>query len=259
MKPEYIFRPAQALARFKHPPDRARLPWGDSLKINSNEAIGRAIWIKGVYDLVVTEALWRLTDPSDIAVDAGANIGYMTSVLSLRARAVHAFEPHPDVFKTLKENSYFWNNVKLYKCALSSQSGAALLSIPDEHSSNEGLAFVATTGLPIETMRVDQINHDIDLLKLDVEGHELEVLEGAGTLEIRDIVFEEHGSYPTPVTQHLEDRGYSLFSLGQTLFGPRLCLPERKPARHWEPQSYVATLNPLRVKSKFKARGWQCL
>ena len=259
MKPEYIFRPAQAFARFKSPPDHARLPWGDSLKINANEAIGRAIWIKGVYDLVVTEALWRLTDSSDIAVDAGANIGYMTSVLSVRARMVHAFEPHPDVFETLAENALQWGNVHLYKCALSDQSDGAHLSVPDEHGNNEGLAFVAAKGLPIETMRLDNLNSGVDVLKLDVEGHELEVLRGAGSLEIRDIVFEEHGGYPTPVTRHLEDCGYSLFSLGQTLFGPRLYLPEQTPARVWEPQSYVATLNPLRVKSRFKARGWQCL
>ncbi|HKO97117.1 MAG TPA: FkbM family methyltransferase [Pyrinomonadaceae bacterium] len=259
MKPEYLFRPTQALARFKPPPDYARLPWGARLKINPKEAIGRAIWLKGVYDLIVTESLWRLTDSADVAVDAGANIGYMTSVLSVRAQEVHAFEPHPEVFKTLRENSLGWENVHLYECALSNENGRSYLSIPDEHGVNQGLAFVAAKGLSIETMSLNALDLKVDILKLDVEGHELQLLEGAGLPGIRDIVFEEHLEYPSPVSQYLEEAGYTLFSLGQTLLGPQLFSPRQKPARSWEPQSYVATLEPLRVKSRFKTRGWQCL
>ena len=37
---------------------------------------------------------------------------------------------------------------------------------------------------------------------------------------IRDVVFEEHSPYPTPVTKLLEENGYTIFSLRHTLFGP---------------------------------------
>jgi FkbM family methyltransferase len=235
-----------------------RLPWGAILKINPAEVIGRAIWLKGIYDLIVTETLWRLADKSDVAVDAGANIGYMTSVLSIRAGIVHAFEPHPAVFKTLSENAHRWDNVRLYEKALSNQTGDAYLAVPSDHKSNEGLAFLADTGLKIRRIRLDALL-TIDLLKLDVERHELQVLEGAGDLKIRDIIFEEHGEYPTRVTDYLERRGYVIYSLGQTFFGPKLYAPQEKPSRVWEAQSYLATLDASRAITRFKTRGWQCL
>ena len=52
----------------------------------------------------------------------------------------------------------------------------------------------------------------IDLLKLDVEGHEAAVLHGAtgllGRGAVRDIIFEEHAPYPSPTTRLLEGQGY---------------------------------------------------
>src|SRR5580704_10103514 len=74
-KPEYVFRPRQLLRRFgprpKGPDDIAEvlLPWGLPFRIRPQEVLGRAIWNTGVYDLAVSEALWRLTDPGETVVD----------------------------------------------------------------------------------------------------------------------------------------------------------------------------------------------
>ena len=38
----------------------------------------------GIYDLIVTEILWRLINKGEIAVDVGANIGYMTSLMAAK-------------------------------------------------------------------------------------------------------------------------------------------------------------------------------
>ena len=104
-RPEYLFRPRQIWRRLRHPwgfhlPPRAEvtLPWGWPLCIRTHETIGRLIWTFGVFDLPVTEVLWRLTGPGDIAVDAGANIGCMTCVLATRVGPtgrVLSFEPFP--------------------------------------------------------------------------------------------------------------------------------------------------------------------
>src|ERR1051326_7108633 len=78
-KPEYVFRPRQILRRFAIRPKGADdtaevlLPWGLPFRIRPQEVLGRAIWNTGVYDLAVSEALWRLTRPGETAVDAGAN------------------------------------------------------------------------------------------------------------------------------------------------------------------------------------------
>ena len=58
-------------------------------------------------DLAVSEALWRLLDPGALALDVGANIGFMTNLMAWRSGPcgrVLAFEPHPEVFRSLAEN-----------------------------------------------------------------------------------------------------------------------------------------------------------
>lgn len=109
-KPEYLLRPSQfgrRIIEFLVPRtgiQAVSLPWDMDIWVDPEEAIGRAIVRAGVFELAVTETLWRLTDPGDLAVDVGANIGYMSSVLARRcgpAGSVRVFEPHPGNFKGL--------------------------------------------------------------------------------------------------------------------------------------------------------------
>jgi len=53
--------------------------------IDPQEALGNNIASQGLYELGVTETLWRLTESGDLAIDAGANIGYTASILGVRA------------------------------------------------------------------------------------------------------------------------------------------------------------------------------
>lgn len=118
LTPVYFFRTHQICARlwrevFWRTKVRATvyLPWGTPIAINPHEAIGYNIAMQGLYEPVVTEALWRLAAEGELAVDAGANIGHMTSVLATRVggkgRAI-CFEPHPEVFSCLKDNAAVW-------------------------------------------------------------------------------------------------------------------------------------------------------
>jgi hypothetical protein len=56
------------------------------IKINPHEAIGCDIACHGLYEFGVTETLWRLTEPGELAIDAGANIGYTASILGRTSR-----------------------------------------------------------------------------------------------------------------------------------------------------------------------------
>jgi FkbM family methyltransferase len=263
LKPEYVFRPKQLFSRMRAPRGRdVRLPWGPVISCDPAEAIGRAIHKLGVYDLPVTEALWRLTDPGDLALDVGANIGYMTAVLSARAQCVIAFEPHPAVFKELQANaSRGSSHVRLHQSALTDRAGVVTLSEGEHFKNNRGVAkIVEGAGLTVPARRLDSLVTRADVMKIDVEGHEMSALKGAGELigTIRDIVFEEHGDLPSPVTLYLQSRGYYLFALTHTLFGP--LLSKGHPANHsWRPRNYLATLEPERASQRFKPRGWQCL
>ena len=288
-KPEYFYQPKIALQRlnpFKIESndefvDRT-LPWGMNIKIRPKEEHGKILSTLGVIDLMVTETLWRLTEPGELAIDVGSNIGYMTAVLANRVSlipggSVWSFEAHPDIFSELKFNVERWQDqlktVQFFpkNVAVSEQKGTVQLQIPDAFTKNRGLASVISvaevtdTSIMLESCSLDDLflqSREISVMKLDVEGHELQVLKGANQLfqqqKIRDCVFEEHREYPTPVTSFFEEMGYKIFRIQRNFFKPILLSPDSKiPRTQWEPTSFIGTSNPDRVVNLFKESGWQ--
>jgi FkbM family methyltransferase len=283
-KPEYLFRPQQLWRRCRRtlvePRDyeMVKLPWGALIRVQPHEVVGRALWHAGVCDLAVSETLWRLIEPGETVVDVGANIGSLTALMAARvghAGKVLAYEPHPEIFRRLTENIELWQAetdapIRAYRVALSNYHGAGGLNLPSAFQANHGLATLAPDNsagalIPVQVEQLDDLIHDrVGLLKLDIEGHELMALQGAEQLlsdrQIRDIVFEEHQAYPTPVTQLLEAHGYTIFNLGQSLWGLRLT-PVREPSLHrrWDSRSCLATLDPQRALRRLQPRGWRVL
>jgi hypothetical protein len=105
----------------------------------------------------------------------------------------------------------------------------------------------------------------VAFLKVDVEGHELQLFQGSEMLltegRVRDIVFEEFRAYPTPVTAFLEQFDYTLFQLGMTFWGPVIALADAPYVnkRQWVARSMLATRDPQRARQRLAPRGWQIL
>jgi FkbM family methyltransferase len=288
-KPQYVFHPRRLVRRAMRsiawePPEvgevaLARTPWGLELEVYANEAIGYTILNAGIFDPCVSETMFRLIDPGDVVVDVGANIGYLTSLAAARAGAkgnVIAYEPHPRVFELLRSNVERWRahvgsaHVEIHQSAVSDHAGTASLASGPLFHQNMGLATLqpATTAdtelLPVAATRLDEALGDrpVGLIKVDVEGHEPEVLRGARPLLeaglVRDLVFEDHDPYPDASTELLHDTGYRLFSLDNDLFGIRLGAPsERGEAPAWPGPSYLATREPKRAIARLRPRGWR--
>ncbi len=290
--PAYFFRPRQIVHRFKRALRRqplgqfetVTLPWGVPLRVRPDEVIGSNIWCYGIFDLVVCEAICRLLDHSEVAVDIGANIGLMTSLMRCRAGKdgrVIAFEPHPELFSELRHNISLLQPADsvapadLHNLALSDVAGEALLEVGPAWSSNRGTPkLVAATGngsggtVSVKTGVLDQIldgRTAIGVCKMDVEGHELRALQGANRLlaarRVRDLIFEDFGTYPSPVHQFLLDRGFRIFSLHTRLWKPQLA-PALQRVRFRpvvDGQNYLATLDPARAARRFATPGWRAL
>lgn len=292
LKPCYVFAPRVliqrigiALSRKQPQVAQIQLPWGSTLEVNANEVIGREIFRQNVFDIAVSEVAWRLLRPGDIAVDVGANIGYMTSFFAKRvgpSGRVEAFEPHPQIFLRLESNvernSASVNIVRLHGVALGSREGIAHLVEPGIFSQNEGTSVVVVDvdagsrlspgrSFEVRVTRLDSMLADsrIGLLKIDVEGSEREVLAGAEQLlsrrSIQNIIYEAHDCALSPLHDLLNSYGYSVFGIGHTLFGPKLSAGAAAPAvdRTWESPSYLASLDPNRATALFRPRGWQVL
>jgi len=119
------------------------------------------------------------------ALDIGANIGYVTSWMSLKWPHVSSFEPTPTTFECLELNCKS-DTVDLYNIGISDKQGTLNFAVnnhkPDLNqivtefrSYKKGWDVLE---IPVNT--VDSFDFDdIDFLKIDVEGHEYQVVNGA--------------------------------------------------------------------------------
>lgn len=277
IRPEYLWRPTQALRRITFRPSRdiGQLPlaWGCTIRACSAETIGSSIAKQGVYDLPLTEGIVRLADPGETSLDIGANIGYMSLVL---ARAVGptgtviSFEPNPALLSTLRANIESWKlpgcaQIATEAVAISDRDGEGLLGLPNDYPENQGTASLECkdNGVLVPLRRLDSLVDHAEVVKVDVEGHEAAVFAGAEKLlarkAIRDILFEEHGPWPAESHRTLLRHGYHIFRLTRSTWRPLLLKPESAPRQKDLPSNYVATTQPARAHERFARWGWKAL
>src|SRR5262245_46402626 len=140
------------------------------------------------------ELLDSLIQEGDWVIDIGANVGHYTAKLSRLvgiSGRVLAFEPVPNTFRLLAANSRLFphENVTLLNAAASRRSALAGITVP---AGPEGqyLAHLNEdeSGLYILCLSLDslQLPQRVSLVKIDAEGHELEILMGMQELLHRD-------------------------------------------------------------------------
>lgn len=127
-----------------------------------------------------------------IVLDIGANVGHHTLYLSSHAFEIHAFEPFPDFCKEIAEKVKLNNltNIHIHNFGLSDVNASMKYYAPDDNQANKGVgSFIENynTGLvfysELKLVKGDDIIDliglsGIHLIKIDVEGLELEVLRG---------------------------------------------------------------------------------
>lgn len=166
--------------------------------------------------------------PGDIIYDCGANLGDLLLWFQNRQLKIsyRAFEPSPEEFQLLKQNVgkhdseqvALWNQSKILDFYVSSQTADSSLIEPKNYNNI----------LKIQAKRLDSfINKSIKLLKLEAEGGELEVLQGAGN-KISKIHYisadlgPERGvsqeSTLTPVTNFLKQKNFFLIDYNSSRF-----------------------------------------
>ncbi|GAA3973986.1 hypothetical protein GCM10022232_01470 [Streptomyces plumbiresistens] len=139
----------------------------------------------------------RLAAKSTTIADVGAHVGYFSMIAALAnpKAKVHAFEPVDQIHARLSVNvrSNGIQNVKLYQAGVSSSAGWADISV--RFSGN-----LLSTGSTLESAAADAqlkriqllplnevfAENKLDLIKIDVEGHEMSVLQGARQVLKRD-------------------------------------------------------------------------
>jgi FkbM family methyltransferase len=211
------------------------LSTGEAIFVFEDDYIGRMVRFFGDLDPAISSVVRSLLRPGDLAIDVGANVGVITLQMASRVGRqgrVVSFEPIPDLFallmRSIEANGF--ENVLAMNCALSSSNGKGAMNVA---SANYGVASLDEQGGTSCEMRrlddviVEQQIQRARLMKIDVEGHEEEVLRGAPSM-LRDlrpefVVFESHRDHG-PFRQRgevrlMQDAGYRFQEIRRTAFG----------------------------------------
>lgn len=151
--------------------------------------LSRQLLLRGKRETLATE--YFLSDMEDgmTFLEIGANLGYYTimELVNCKNSKVIAFEPNPDNFEVLEKNlvvNKVQHRVKLYNKAISNSKGKSTFYIT-EHS-NAG-SFVRQENyvekIEVDTVKLDDvITEKVDYLRMDTEGYEYHILQGAKKL-----------------------------------------------------------------------------
>lgn len=197
------------------------------LALFNYDLIGRHMVCDGFYELTLLDCLAKHLFPRlgsrALCLDVGANVGNHSAYFADQFDRVIAFEPNRRAFYLLQANAMLFDNIEPRAYGLSSTEGTATATYD---SSSVGAASISidragafTTEFQLK--RLDDVLSDaeksqVSFVKIDVEGHELEVLQGArDTIRASKpvIVLEalqtEIEAGTTPPIEFLRSQGYA--------------------------------------------------
>lgn len=180
------------------------------------------------YEHATVRLFCELLKTGTSVFDIGANVGYYTLIAAAHLAGkgqVHAFEPNPRVFKSLQHNIQLnrFANARLEQKVISDRDGEVCFYLPPEAAQSNGSLLPDFVGdqkpVMTESMRFDsycahQEIDKVDLVKIDVEGAELKVLNGMGVLLDRwlpDIICEVLEPFAAALDQFFANRPYRKF------------------------------------------------
>lgn len=173
------------------------------------------LWHRGDYEDRFSDALLACIAPDDSVWDVGANVGYYTERFSRLASHVIAFEPVAENCSQI--NSKMLPKVECFQTALGEATGEAEMFVNGPFSS---IALASQHGVPPRTVKIvrgDDLTslRPPSVVKIDVEGYELEVIRGmqrtlrgvrALFVEVHFQILEQRGT-PRSIPARKADQG----------------------------------------------------
>lgn len=178
------------------------------------------------YDKQTNQIIKKVCKSNSNCIDIGAHTGDVLNVMLYYAYdGVHyAFEPVPFLYERLWRKYQYFDNCKVYDVALSNRVGTSTFNYVMSNPSYSGLKRrkydrkeEEEVTLMVKVEMLDNIipkDHRVDLVKIDVEGAELLVLEGGiETIKRnRPLVIFEHGLGASDYYDSTPDKMYEYFS-----------------------------------------------
>jgi FkbM family methyltransferase len=190
---------------------------------------------------ITADYIKPLLKPGSVFVDVGANVGYFTLLASTLGARVVAYEPTPSVFGRLKENVALngFEHAELVNAAVMDKSGTLSLHLSGDDPEANSLFGNDPLSVSVAAVSLDEdlaergIDH-VDLLKIDAEGAEPFVLDGASRLlsspkppailvEVNAFTLSCAGLTPDDVLSRLKSHGYTITEIETTTYKGSYC------------------------------------
>lgn len=156
-----------------------------------DRGISRTLLLFGQRELEHKVMLERVLKPGMTVLDIGANIGYY-ALMELKligpAGTLIAVEPSPSNVTLLQRNLALngYHEIEVHNCAVSDRSGSRSFFISEMsnlntfHDTGTGSLHLSGKTVEVRTATVPEImdGRRPDLIRMDVEGHEVEVING---------------------------------------------------------------------------------
>ena len=181
---------------------------GINLTLEPKDVGHKALAFCGFYELELTSQITKIAKKGGMLVDVGANYGYFSCLwaASNPENRVISFEASPRNVSHLRENidrNHLEDRVDVYEIALGKESGNLPFSfMSDEQTGWGGLSLkdemntINVSVITLDEFWSNSADLTIDVLKIDTEGADTWVLEGASQLlkekRIKHIFFEEN-------------------------------------------------------------------
>jgi FkbM family methyltransferase len=186
-----------------------------SMMVPANDlVIGRSLNDYGEWSQAEIDFLLPLAEGKTV-LDVGANIGTHTLALAPVAKAVIAFEPQPLIFNYLAGNIAFnqLKNVIPERVVIGNKHEATPFHCYDlDEPNNYGTAHITDEGSTAIQIQLDAYRlPECGLIKMDIEGYELQALQGAmETIQrCQPVLYMEAHCDREPITELLKGLNYS--------------------------------------------------
>jgi len=131
------------------------------------------------HDAILNQKVLEYAKAKRHMVDVGGNVGRWSVDFAKHFATVSAFEPAPYHIECFEKNCASYSNIKLYPYGLSNINKKGNLEVAVEQHLGSTRVIPSENG-NIELKTLDEHNfEDVDVLKVDVEGLEIDVLQGA--------------------------------------------------------------------------------
>lgn len=218
-------------------PRTTRLSFGISMLLDPSEFLQAHLFLFGSYELPTVRFIRNNLAAGSTFFDIGAQMGYLSLIAASVAKdvRVHAFEPEQHNLTRFQSNIALnrMTNVCVVDQAVSDTTGKLKLYLADNnnagtHSTIPGISNVSDRFLELPCTTLDDYVRSeavgrIDIIKIDVEGGELEVIRGAHNtltertptliMEMSDALQEARTFSTSSFKQLLADMGYHAFTL----------------------------------------------